>query len=1046
MLYTSKKHTNNNTTATATNINNNNINNNHIIIGTNNTNTKFYTIDKDSIVHMLIIGETGAGKSELLKSIALQVYRHGDPIILIDPHGKLAKEMLSLLYSYHYYSSSSYHYDPPENIYYINPYTFITHSKGYTFNPLMPSNLFKEDEQATITTTIITESFISMLKRLYSDTWGPILESVLRNAILLTLELAKIDPSLCNLVTLTEIIGSAEKRTEFLIKLRDKISPELRQFWEEIFLTIYKQESTRSSLNKLDKLLKIPFIKKMLMPSSSSSSSSSPSPSIYLDISKLVIGDRRGGGEEEGGGTHQQFALLLDLSACITDDITNFIGSMMLHMLYIYLKRMLVSFDTDNDDTDDEDDNNNNNGEKNEKEEEGRKGEGEDSSSSSSKRRRKIWIFVDEAHRFNIDILKDILDTLRKVGVSAIFVTQTIANMDNLKDEIHAYFNSIVLFRSSHESIKATVGQYMNINIASSLLTKYPHHFIFYNHDLHHHHHHHYHHHHDGGGGGGKEHIGFMMVWQTPTSPPLSPSFTLNDIIDKLLTAHLLASPSPPPTPLTPLEPTATASTSPTITPTTIAPPPTPTAPTTATIAFAYPSIEPIEFMILCALKQRSMMTADEIYTSIKSMVKRLLLPPPPSQPTATPLLLLLNDNNNGAAADADGSSSSSGKKYDGDEDGREREREGGGNDDIKASILTTLEKLVRANYVERIELSAPQAPTTYRLTDLALIRFFLPIFRGRRVGKMTHINAIRTIYNRITDTYYCYCMIDTGDNYSRKVINHHHHHALVSNNSNNSNNISSRSSRSSSNNNIRYPDLLIYPPKSLTEWDLSSLIAVEVEFSTTHNPRHIINSYTKNILMGASFVIFVTKDTKDAKRINTILQDYLQQQQQQHQTTKMAGGREGSNRYTVIPYDVFVNNMYATTTNNNNTAILLEKEGREGEGEEKIEERDKEGGEEGKGEERREEENESSEILQLKEQICRVFSRFGLHTIADIKEAYRNAVLNNDKGMQAKIENLLMIHNVHIKLVKRRRGGLGWEGGEVVKMTYKAGSLRYDF
>ncbi len=56
-----------------------------------------YLAEDDRRRHMYIIGRTGTGKSELLKSLMLQDILAGKGLCFIDPHGDAAEEMLSLI-------------------------------------------------------------------------------------------------------------------------------------------------------------------------------------------------------------------------------------------------------------------------------------------------------------------------------------------------------------------------------------------------------------------------------------------------------------------------------------------------------------------------------------------------------------------------------------------------------------------------------------------------------------------------------------------------------------------------------------------------------------------------------------------------------------------------------------------------------------------------------------------------------------------------------------------------------------------------------------
>src|SRR5882757_4179686 len=50
--------------------------------------------------HLYVVGKTGTGKTSLLKSIFLQLAEQERGVVLLDPHGDLAEELLDLLPSH----------------------------------------------------------------------------------------------------------------------------------------------------------------------------------------------------------------------------------------------------------------------------------------------------------------------------------------------------------------------------------------------------------------------------------------------------------------------------------------------------------------------------------------------------------------------------------------------------------------------------------------------------------------------------------------------------------------------------------------------------------------------------------------------------------------------------------------------------------------------------------------------------------------------------------------------------------------------------------
>lgn len=58
-----------------------------------NSNTHFGIKQEDRLLHVYIIGQTGVGKSTLIKTLAMQDMNAGRGFALIDPHGDLVEEV-----------------------------------------------------------------------------------------------------------------------------------------------------------------------------------------------------------------------------------------------------------------------------------------------------------------------------------------------------------------------------------------------------------------------------------------------------------------------------------------------------------------------------------------------------------------------------------------------------------------------------------------------------------------------------------------------------------------------------------------------------------------------------------------------------------------------------------------------------------------------------------------------------------------------------------------------------------------------------------------
>jgi len=134
-----------------------------------NTHIPFGIKAKDRLQHIYVIGKTGVGKSTLLENMAIADIEHGHGLAVVDPHGDSAESLLD-----HITQSRI------DDVIYFNP--------GDTdypigFNPLYNVAAGKRH--------VISSILISTFKKIWSETWGPRLEYILRLCILTLLESGK---------------------------------------------------------------------------------------------------------------------------------------------------------------------------------------------------------------------------------------------------------------------------------------------------------------------------------------------------------------------------------------------------------------------------------------------------------------------------------------------------------------------------------------------------------------------------------------------------------------------------------------------------------------------------------------------------------------------------------------------------------------------------------------------------------------------------------------------------------------------------------------
>jgi len=172
---------------------------------------KIYLTDKDRLRHFYVIGQTGTGKTNLLKNMILQDIENGDGCCFIDPHGSDVQDILANI--------------PEErwkDVIYFDP--------GYT-KRVMGLNMLEYDERYPEQKTFVVNELFSIFQKLYGgvpESMGPMFEQYFRNAATLVLE----DPeSGSTLLDISRVLADAKFRE---MKLSKSKNPVVNQFWREI--------------------------------------------------------------------------------------------------------------------------------------------------------------------------------------------------------------------------------------------------------------------------------------------------------------------------------------------------------------------------------------------------------------------------------------------------------------------------------------------------------------------------------------------------------------------------------------------------------------------------------------------------------------------------------------------------------------------------------------------------------------------------------------------------------------------------------------------
>jgi hypothetical protein len=188
---------------------------------------------RDRLSHLYVIGQTGTGKSTLLKNLALQDARNNVGFCLIDPHGDLASELVNVL-------------QVP-----IRHWKVSDATSPYGYNPLTKTSPAHRP--------LITSGLIDALRKQWIDAWGVRMEHLLRYAILALLEQPRAD-----LRDIMRLFVDKTFQKEVLARICD---PQIQQFWTVEYPAMnYKTaiDGVAPIANKLGAFLAHPVVRNAL--------------------------------------------------------------------------------------------------------------------------------------------------------------------------------------------------------------------------------------------------------------------------------------------------------------------------------------------------------------------------------------------------------------------------------------------------------------------------------------------------------------------------------------------------------------------------------------------------------------------------------------------------------------------------------------------------------------------------------------------------------------------------------------------------------------
>jgi hypothetical protein len=191
--------------------------------------------------HVYVIGKTGSGKTTLLRNLIVQDIEAGRGLMLLDPHGDLAEELLDYIPAWR-----------TQDVIYVSP-ADLSHPIGFNLLERVPA-----DDRP-----LVAASVVSTFKHLWRESWGPRLEYVLYNTVAALLDFPPSRGGV-SLLGVPRMFTDAIYRGRIVKEIQD---PRVRAFWTEEFAAYgrdFASEVVSPIQNKVGALLSAPAIRNIL--------------------------------------------------------------------------------------------------------------------------------------------------------------------------------------------------------------------------------------------------------------------------------------------------------------------------------------------------------------------------------------------------------------------------------------------------------------------------------------------------------------------------------------------------------------------------------------------------------------------------------------------------------------------------------------------------------------------------------------------------------------------------------------------------------------
>lgn len=180
-----------------------------ILLGFNNyrgKETEIHMTPEDRLRHVYVIGQTGTGKTTILKNMIIQDIKNGEGCCFIDPHGSDVQDILSHIPK-----------ERIDDVIYFDP--------AYTARP-MGLNMLEYDHRYPEQKTFVINELMGIFNKLFSkESMGPMFDQYFKNSAFLAMD----NPdNNATLLDITRILGNKEYRDSLLETCRNPI---VKEFW-----------------------------------------------------------------------------------------------------------------------------------------------------------------------------------------------------------------------------------------------------------------------------------------------------------------------------------------------------------------------------------------------------------------------------------------------------------------------------------------------------------------------------------------------------------------------------------------------------------------------------------------------------------------------------------------------------------------------------------------------------------------------------------------------------------------------------------------------